>query len=176
VPHYWRPRRGQQVTNRSSPRHVPGCYVKISLIKDIFSREGLATAGQGHFTHATHSPARWGICPHARSFLGFVQFSVPAFQHPLFSRKSQDPKFRHFAHMPEVPTATSDLTFFWKALLLIRITQNGRRPAPIGAHRNWTYFRPYWRHPQTPPDPGNDGAQARPFISATPGFLCAPLN
>jgi len=110
VPHYWRPRRGQQVTNRSSPRHVPGCYVKISLIKDIFSREGLATAGQGHFTHATHSPARWGICPHARSFLGFVQFSVPAFQHPLFSRKSQDPKFRHFAHMPEVPTATSDLT------------------------------------------------------------------
>ncbi len=29
--------------------------------------------------------------------------------------------------------------FFWKALLLIRITQNGRRPAPYGAHRNWTY-------------------------------------
>ena len=29
--------------------------------------------------------------------------------------------------------------FFWKALLLIRITQNGRRPAPGGAHRNWTY-------------------------------------
>ncbi len=26
--------------------------------------------------------------------------------------------------------------FFWKALLLIRITQNGRRPAPYGAHRN----------------------------------------
>jgi hypothetical protein len=29
--------------------------------------------------------------------------------------------------------------FFWKALLLIRITPNGRRPAPNGAHRNWTY-------------------------------------
>jgi hypothetical protein len=29
---------------------------------------------------------------------------------------------------------------FWKALLLIRITQNGRRPAPNGAHRNWTYL------------------------------------
>jgi hypothetical protein len=26
---------------------------------------------------------------------------------------------------------------FWKALCLISITQNGRRPAPIGAHRNW---------------------------------------
>jgi len=25
----------------------------------------------------------------------------------------------------------------WKALLLIRITQNGRRPTPYGAHRNW---------------------------------------
>jgi hypothetical protein len=31
--------------------------------------------------------------------------------------------------------------FFWKALLfkLIRITQNGRRPTPYGAHRNWTF-------------------------------------
>ena len=34
---------------------------------------------------------------------------------------------------------TCQNVFFWKALLLIRITQNGRRPAPDGAHRNWTY-------------------------------------
>jgi hypothetical protein len=40
--------------------------------------------------------------------------------------------------MPEVPTATSDLT-------------GGT--------------------PRRPPDPDSDGAQARPFISATPGFL-----
>jgi hypothetical protein len=30
-------------------------------------------------------------------------------------------------------------TFFLKALLLIRITQNGRQTVPVGAHRNWTY-------------------------------------
>ena len=95
---------------RSPPRHVPGCYVKISLIKDIFSREGLATADQGPFAHATHDPARPGTRPHARNFPGFVQFSVPAFQHPLVSRKPHSPKIRHFAQMPEVPTATSDLT------------------------------------------------------------------
>ena len=35
---------------------------------------------------------------------------------------------------------THPVSFFWKALLLIRITQNGRRPAPGGAHRNWTYI------------------------------------
>ena len=28
---------------------------------------------------------------------------------------------------------------FWKALLLIRLTQTGRRPTPSGVHRNWTY-------------------------------------
>ncbi len=33
--------------------------------------------------------------------------------------------------------------FFWEALLLIRITQNGRRPTPYGAHRNWTYLMPH---------------------------------
>ena len=89
---------------------MPGCYVKISLIKDIFSREDLATADQGPFAHATLFPVRLGTCPHARIFPGFVEFSVLAFQHPLFSRKSQRSKIRHFAQMPEVPTATSDLT------------------------------------------------------------------
>ncbi len=34
--------------------------------------------------------------------------------------------------------ARSRVLFFWKALLLIRITQNGRRPTPYGAHRNVT--------------------------------------
>jgi hypothetical protein len=31
--------------------------------------------------------------------------------------------------------------FFWKALLKIRSTQNGRRPTPYGVHRNWTSRR-----------------------------------
>jgi hypothetical protein len=35
--------------------------------------------------------------------------------------------------------ATFCCLFFWRALLLIRINQNGRRPAPYGAHRNWTH-------------------------------------
>ena len=123
---------------------MPGCYVKISLIKDIFSREGLATADQGPFAHATHSPERSGTCPHARNFPGFVQFSVPAFQHP-------------------------PVQSFQK----IALTQHSPLCTDAGGADG--HFRPHRRHPQTPPDPGNDGAQARPVISATPGFLCAPL-
>ncbi len=62
------------------------------------------------YAHATLPPVRLGTCPHAQIFPGFVQFSVLAFRHPLFSRKSQRSRIRHFAQMPEVPTATSDLT------------------------------------------------------------------
>jgi hypothetical protein len=95
--------RGPVVTKRSSPRHVPGCYVKISLLrlfKDIFSRE----ADQGRFAHATEQQLtpqqgrrrRRRRAPEAshtaRNFLGFVQFSVPAFQHPPFPETRIDPK------------------------------------------------------------------------------------
>ena len=54
--------------------------------------------------------------------------------------------------------------FFWKALLLISIAHNGRRPAPSGAHRNW----PYWDWPITMRvGLDTDGASRLPLLVAS---------
>jgi hypothetical protein len=57
-----------------------------------------------------------------------------------------------------------DPPFFWKALLLIRITQQGRRPTPYGAHRNWTCPDPPVRAVNLEPAPKRPLAKGT-FIS-----------
>jgi hypothetical protein len=68
--------------------------------------------------------------------------------------------------------SVSILFFFWKALLLIRITQNGRRPAPGGAHRNWTYWCQSSSRVQTQAR-GRRLLLRRPFTEG-PGLLVLP--
>ena len=65
----------------------------------------------------------------------------------------------------KLPTQLSGF-FFWKALrlLLIRITQNGRRPTPNGVHRNWTYR-------------GLSTVVCRGWVLCpTPGSVCLPFS
>ena len=66
------------------------------------------------------------------------QDQVAATQQASYERRKRIPVE---GRLEDEETMRKQLFLFWKALLKIRSTQNGRRPAPSGAHRNWTSRR-----------------------------------